>query len=84
MQLLANDLNDRALEDRVQGRLQAFLDRFLARRLGPLLEGAGGIDDEALCAGDAPARGLLFRLREEMGAVEAKAAKAQLPALSPQ
>ncbi|MCR9219494.1 MAG: helicase-related protein [Alphaproteobacteria bacterium] len=83
VRLLPNDLNDRTLEERVQARLQGFLDRFLARRLGALIAADDAATETALTADDAPARGLLYRLRETMGAVPEREARAQVKALSP-
>ncbi|MEQ8604984.1 MAG: helicase-related protein [Marivibrio sp.] len=83
VKLAATDLNDRALEDRVQARLQGFLDRFMARRLGPLIADDDPEREAALTGGDPPARGLLHQLREGLGQVDARAAKAQIDALSP-
>ncbi|MBP5858014.1 hypothetical protein KAJ83_13430 [Marivibrio halodurans] len=83
VRLAPTDLNDRTLEDRVKARLQGFLDRFLARRLAPVLIPPDRGGEAALSADDAPARGLLYRLREGLGAVARSEARDQIDALSP-
>lgn len=75
--LLSNSLTDTNLTERARVRVQHFLDAFMLRRLKPLL--APEIDPHSL---DAAARGLLYQLRENLGALTRKQAADTLGALS--
>ena len=74
--LLAHAITDSSLADRARQRIQTFLDRFLLRRLKPML--APDVETSAL---DSAARGLIFQLREGMGCLNRKDATGNLKAL---
>jgi ATP-dependent RNA helicase SUPV3L1/SUV3 len=62
IEIMRNELLENAARDAVRQRLGDWLERHLRRRLGPLFEAA-----EA--AIDAPARGVVFQLCEQLGAL---------------
>lgn len=62
--LTAHSMIDSALVERARLRIQAFVDRFFNRRLKPILDPPVGAD---ILSG--AARGLLFQLRENLGAI---------------
>jgi ATP-dependent RNA helicase SUPV3L1/SUV3 len=62
IEILRNELLENGAREAVRQRLAAWLERHLRRRLGPLFEAA-----EASL--DAPARGVVFQLCEQLGSV---------------
>ncbi|MDF1749473.1 MAG: hypothetical protein P1V34_11440 [Alphaproteobacteria bacterium] len=75
--LLSHSLTDDNLAERARLRVQQFLDGFMGRRLKPLL--APDIDPSQM---DAAARGLMYQLREGLGALTRKQAADTVEALS--
>jgi len=75
--LLSHSLSDLSLAERARQRVQVFLDGFMRRRLKSLLN--PDIPPDSL---DAAARGLLFQLREGMGAITRREAAGNLTVLS--
>jgi ATP-dependent RNA helicase SUPV3L1/SUV3 len=73
VEILAADFLDGALRDAARQRLQRYLREFVARVLAPLGEPMADLD--------AAARGLVFRLGEALGTVQAEAARPLVGAL---
>ncbi|MEQ8441072.1 MAG: helicase-related protein [Alphaproteobacteria bacterium] len=75
--LLRNDIPEDALNERIRVRLQKFVDGFLGRRLGALIE------TDRLAGDLSPAgRGLLYQLREGLGSLTRRDAATGIKALN--
>ncbi|WP_421883022.1 helicase-related protein [Pacificispira sp.] len=74
--LLSHSLSESVLAERVRLRAQSFLDGYLRRRLPALYTPAVSAADL-----DSPARGLLFQLREGLGAMARREARDNLKAM---
>jgi ATP-dependent RNA helicase SUPV3L1/SUV3 len=75
IEIMRNELLDNNAREAVRQRLAAWLERHLRRRLGPLFEAA-----EATL--DAPARGVVFQLCEQLGAVPRRQVRSLVAAIS--
>lgn len=74
--LTYHSIVDSALAERARSRIQAFVTRFMTRRLKTILEPPAGAD---VLSG--AARGLLFQVREHLGAIPRRDATVELKAL---
>jgi ATP-dependent RNA helicase SUPV3L1/SUV3 len=76
LQIRASSVVAVTMKQRAERRMEQWVAALIAREFGPLI----GIDDTGLSA---PARGLLFQLREAMGSVPRAAVQAQITTLTP-
>jgi len=75
IEIMRNELLENGAREAVRQRLAAWLERHLRRRLGPLFEAA-----EAPL--DAPARGVVFQLCEQLGSVPRRQVRSLVATIS--
>ena len=75
IEIMRNDLLDNPAREAVRQRLAGWLEKHLRRRLGPLIDARDAVLD-------APARGVVFQLCEQLGSVPRRQVRSLVAAIS--